>query len=180
MKRIAILLLVISCIVVLVSCKNDEQSLPPKPEGTVLEFWITENVENVDFADYDEIYGWMGAREYLGKGYKSLIDENGEQHYPNEYVSYIISAYPDYADGGSYITGITIADPNVEVYGVSIDSSLEDFDQIFSEMGYEISVAAGSAENAHRAQKDGIVFVFSHRRSITIRAQVSNREGIQF
>ena len=39
------------------------------PKDTTLEFWITDDVKDQDWSEYDEIYGWMGAREFLGSAY---------------------------------------------------------------------------------------------------------------
>lgn len=61
------------------------------PEDTTLEFWITEDVGNVDFSQHSEIHGWMGAREFLGKGYEAIrIPGEGDRH-PRHYVSYRIT-----------------------------------------------------------------------------------------
>ena len=40
---------------------------PPRPKNTTLEFWICDDVSSVDWNGHDEITGWMGAREFLGK-----------------------------------------------------------------------------------------------------------------
>ena len=42
---------------------------PPRPKNTTLEFWICDDVSSVDWNGHDEITGWMGAREFLGKDY---------------------------------------------------------------------------------------------------------------
>ena len=45
---------------------------PPRPKNTTLEFWICDDVSSVDWNGHDEITGWMGAREFLGKGYLEM------------------------------------------------------------------------------------------------------------
>ena len=44
------------------------------------------------------------SREFYGKGYSSVKDEDGNDVKPEHYVTYLITAYPDYADGGEYVT----------------------------------------------------------------------------
>ena len=179
MKKIMSLLLTLSFITTLIGCGNMKQTIPAKPEDTALEFWITENVEDIDFRDYDEIDGWYGAHEYLGKGYQAQIDENNMQIHPDSYVSYRITAYPDYSDGGSYVTYITIAAPDVTLYGLSIQSSMELFDTVFEDMGYQIS-NDDSNDTIHIAEKNGVFFSFEEGKEIHIWVEVSNQERIMF
>lgn len=157
----------------------------PEPEDTTLEFWITENVKNVDFSQHNEIYGWMGAREFYGKGYSSTKDEDGNDVKPEHYVTYLITAYPDYADGGEYVTRIDITDPSVSMYGLTVNSTIEEYDAVFRKMGYVISVEERGVNMIFTATRAGITFELCIRhdgssRMLTIRAEVTNREGIVF
>jgi len=157
----------------------------PEPDDTTLEFWITENVENVDFSQHNEIYGWMGAREFYGKGYSSVKDEDGNDVKPEHYVTYLITAYPDYADGGQFVTRIDITDPNVSVYGLTVNSSIEEYDAVFRKMGYVISVEERGVNTVFTATRAGITFELCIRPdeltpSLAIKAEVTNREGIVF
>ncbi len=54
------------------------------PKDTTLEFWITEDVKDRDWTGHDEIYGWMGAREFLGSGYKKTQDEDGSDTFAQD------------------------------------------------------------------------------------------------
>ena len=156
----------------------------PKAENTTLEFWITENVEGVDFSQHNEIYGWMGAREFYGKGYSSVKDEDGNTVKPTHYVTYLITAYPDHADGGRYVTRIEISDPEVAVYGLTVNSTIEEYEAVFRKMGYVISVEEYGESTVFSATKfDTITFelrINSNESTpvLTIRARVTNREGI--
>lgn len=158
----------------------------PRPDDTSLEFWITDNVESVDFSQHNEIYGWMGAREFYGKGYSSVKDEDGNDVKPEYYVSYLITAYPDYADGGEYVTQIEITDPAVSVYGLTVNSTIEEYDAVFRKMGYLISVEERGEHRLFTAVKnDSITFVFYEGTEngmpmLTIKAKVTNRDGIQY
>ena len=157
------------------------------PKDTTLEFWITEDVKDQDWAGHDEIYGWMGAREFLGSAYKKNPDTDGSDQHPEHYVSYVITAWPDYADGGQFVTDITVTDPAVKVYGLSIASTFEEFDAVFEPLGYELSWGEGAIKT-RVATKDGITFRLTRAvdgnpdvvPQIRISAAVTNREGIVF
>ena len=162
-------------------------SVGEMPENTSLEFWITEDAKDRDWTGHDEIYGWMGAREFLGSGYKKNEDPTGSNQHPEHYVSYVITAWPDYADGGEFVTDITVTDPVVMVYGLTIESTYEEFDAVFEQLGYELSWSEGAIKT-RVATKEGITFGLTRAvednsdvvPQIRISAEVTNREGIVF
>ena len=157
------------------------------PKNTSLEFWITEDVKDRDWTGHDEIYGWMGAREFLGSGYKKTQDEDGSDQHPEHYVSYVITAWPDYADDGQFVTDITVTDPAVTVYGLTIESTYEEIDAVFEQLGYELSWSEGAIKT-RVATKDGITFRLTRAVEdnpdvvpmFRITAAITNREGIVF
>ena len=157
------------------------------PKNTSLEFWITEDVKDQDWTGHDEIYGWMGAREFLGSGYKKNEDPTGSNQHPEHYVSYVITAWPDYADGGEFVTDITVTDPDVKVYGLTIASTYEEFDAVFEPLGYELSWSDGAIET-RVATKNGITFRLTRAVDdnpnvipmFRVSAEVTNREGIVY
>ena len=157
------------------------------PKDTTLEFWITENVKDQDWTGHDKIYGWMGAREFLGSAYKKNEDADGLDQRPEHYVSYVITAWPDYADGGQFVTDIIVTDPAVKVYGLTIASTFEEFDAVFEPLGYELSWSEGAIQT-RVATKDGVTFRLTRAvddnpnvvPQIRISAEVTNREGIVF
>ena len=129
----------------------------------------------------------MGAREFLGSGYKKNEDPTGSNQHPEHYVSYVITAWPDYADGGEFVTDITVTDPDVTVYGLTIESTYEEFDAVFEPLGYELSWSNGAIET-RVATKNGITFRLTRAvddnpnvvPQIRISAEVTNREGIVY
>lgn len=157
------------------------------PKDTTLEFWITENVKDQDWTGHDEIYGWMGAREFLGSAYKKNEDADGLDQRPEHYVSYVITAWPDYADGGQFVTDIIVTDPAVKVYGLTLASTFEEFDAVFEPLGYELSWSEGAIQT-RVAKKDGVTFRLTRAvddnpdvvPQIRISAEITNREGIVF
>jgi len=148
----------------------------PRPE-TDLEFWIAENVDNVDFSEHEPKYGIMGGREYYGSGYVPTVDENGEQRDPEQCVIYTVTSYPDYSSGKSHITRILITDPTVKVYGLTFNSSKEDIKSTMESNGFKLKEYENS--NGQRFEKGKFYIRFSEK-SIVISANVTNILGIQF
>ena len=160
------------------------------PENTSLEFWITQNVDNVDWSGYDGITGWFGAKEYLGRGYRKVHDGPGGGRHPEHYVSYKLTAWPDYADGGWFVTQITVTDPAVRVCGLTVTSSYDEFKQTFESLGFTVYQ---NATGDWIGEKDGItcqmvindtpesgLVIQDTVPVLIITAEVTNREGIVF
>ena len=145
-------------------------NVPDTP--TDLEFDITRNVENFDFSGYAEVTGWFGARQYYGKDYAPAVDGTAPEHY----VTYLITAYPDYADGGQYVTQIEVTDPEVRVKGLTVNSTFEEFRDIFVALGFKVT----KGETAYVAEKGNITYRLTEGKTILITAAVTNREGIIF
>ena len=143
---------------------------------TNLEFWIAENVDDVDFSKYQIKYGMMGGTEYYGTGYVPTVDEYGQQVDPEHCVIYTVSSYPDYANKEKHITQIYITDPQIEFYGITLNSSFEDFEYYIQSQGFEIT---HSNENSRTAEK-GKYSVTITKEWVRIRVDVENKDGIIF
>lgn len=162
--------------------------IPVKPRDTPLEFWIVENVGSVDWSDHDKPYEMYGGQAYLGKDYPlELVD--GSIQIPKEHIIYTVTAWPDYSDHDVYVTEIEITDPTISVYGLTVNSSFEEFDHVFCGQGYDISIDKNECLENHRASKNGITFSLesdafcesSEKESVfIISAEVTNRDGIVF
>ena len=147
----------------------------PMP-GTNLEFWIGENVDDFDFSAYQEKYGLFGGNEYYGAGYVPTIDENGEQVDPERCVIYTVTSYPDYSDKEQHITGIYITDPDISFYGVSLNSSFAEFEDMMQRQGFELT----SSNENHRTASKGKYSITITKEWIRIRVEVENKYGIVF
>lgn len=147
----------------------------PKPD-TNLEFWIGENVDDVDFSKYQEKYGMFGGHEYYGTSYIPTFDEYKQPIDPEHCVLYTVTSYPDYSNKEQHITGIYITDPNIVFYDISLSSSFEDFELSMTEQGFAIT---GSNEN-HRTAEKGKFSITITKEWIRIRVGVENKEGIIF
>ena len=157
--------------------QHDTQQDNALPEpSTNLEFWIAENVDGVDFSEYREKYGLFGGRQYYGKGYLPTEDEYGQQVDPAHCVIYTVTSYPDYADKEQHITCIEITDPEVIVYGITVNSSFEEFERMIPEYGFELQETNGN----NRMARQGKFFVSFDGERIIIQVEVENKDGIIF
>ncbi len=177
MKRLFALALVLVLIVSLFACDNRQtQNNDLSQPITNLEFWIAENVDDVDFSKYQKKYGRMGGTDYYGTGYVPTVDEQGQQVDPKHCVIYTVTSYPDYANKEQHITHIYITDPEIEFYGITLNSSFEDFEYYIQNQGFEITQ---SNENSRTAEKGKYSISFT-KKWIRIRVEVENKEGMVF
>ena len=170
---IAMMLLSMTVLTLLVGCADRGID---KPE-TNLEFWIAENVDAVDFSSYQEKYGMMGGYQYYGSGYVPTVGESGEQTDPEACVIYTVTAYPDYSSGHRHMTGISITDPSVYVYGLTVKSSDAEVQAAMEENGFTRKSGENMAGRIYRKGKFSLTFTEG---CIIIRVDVSNVRGIQF
>lgn len=161
-----------------------KSQIPDRPADTSLEFWITEDVSEMDWKGYDEAYGMFGGYAYLGKDYHLI---NGEV--PQKHIIYTLTAWPDYSDAGWYITGIEITDPAISVYGLTAASTFSDFDNVLTKQGYKIDIEKNEFHEIHHAEKGDVSFILTSgifdesgevESAFIISAEVSNREGLVF
>ena len=193
MKKLFTLVLVMIVIVSICACNNaqlpNDDNKQTQSEDTQqtqnndlskpitkLEFWIAENVDDVDFSKYQIKYGMMGGTEYYGTGYVPTVDEYGQQVDPEHCVIYTVTSYPDYSDKEQHITGIYITDPEIAFYGISLNSSFDDFERLITQQGFEIT---NSNENSRIAEKGKYSITFT-KEWIRIRVEVENKDGIIF
>ena len=141
-------------------------------ENTNFELKFLENVAEKDLSFLVPDYDWFGADAYHNSGY-----QEGDIHY----VHYLVTAYPDYADGGSVVTQIICTDPSVTFFG---GYTVENCDALFlylSGEGFEIINSGDSPSSLTSATKDKISITYdSISKKITFTYEVSNREGIVF
>ena len=176
MKKWVAFLLSIFTLILLVGCSA---SALEKPE-TNLEFWIAENVDDVDFSAYHEKHqiGYMGnSKLYYGSGYQPTIDEDGMQVEPEVYVLYAVAPYPDHTSRKKHITGITIHDPSIVVYGLTVNASDEEIKVTMANNGFDAVEIGNSGDIEWVKDKYHVSFLDG---SIYINVEVSNFWNIQF
>ena len=198
MKKLFVLIIAALICLPLAACRsgNDKAAQIALEEAlkteTDLEFFILDDVIDADFSGFQEIYGWFGAREYAPKRYGISDDGSVPQQIPEQCVRYLVSAWPDHADGGAFVTDITVTDPKVRVFGLTIDSTAEEFIKKCEQLGYKKvekrseadQAANGIKEYACVKSKDGkysiVLEKTSERSTIRINAPVGNRNNILF
>lgn len=101
-----------------------------KPDNTTLSFWITQEVSQDNFKDCEFLPGLMGGDEYLDSRYEAVVteDEEGYKTYsaPAVSVVYTTSGYPDYSSTTSCVTRIVVTDPEITVYGLTMNPETDD------------------------------------------------------
>lgn len=162
-------------------------SEPFMPEQTSLDLWILQDTEPLDLSEYESIPGWFGAEEIYGKGYEQIFVDGEGFTDPDHYVKYLISAWPDYADGGEYITKITITDPAVTFFGLNVESSPEEFDRVLSGKGFlrKKNIDSPDIVTEYKIIWDNGLYYVTLGKSngkcaVVIDAHVSNRDNIIF
>ena len=168
------LLLLFLCAFLLFAVVIFAQRSVPSPE-TNLEFWICDNVDGFDFSEYRQRFGLMGGREFYGTGYVPTTDEDGRQTDPAHCVIYTVTAYPDYASGKQHITRITITDPNIQIWGLTVDASSTDIMTVMEQHGFRHSI-----NDIGLTYRRGNISIRFSKGCITVSAEVTNMFDIQF
>ena len=180
MKRI--IMLGITLVLILICLGGCSSKTIDKPADTNLEFWITEDVTEFDFSSYYSVPGWFGASEYYGIDYEPAgFDEDNFPVEPEHCVKYKVTSYPDYSSKEQHITGIVITDPTITFYGITLESSDDDIIEAMTSNGYtHVQLEENSTYGNCLYFEQGNVTVKFYETEISIRAEVTNRFGIQF
>lgn len=177
MKKLFLLATIL--LLTLCLCTGCSDKIPEKPDDTTLEFWIAEDVSSVDFSTYIARTGVFGAYEYFGCGYGPTV-ENSEQILPQYYVIYTIGGYPDTSDDWNFITCIKITDPEVTVYGITCNSSLDEFDEVMKGFGYKIHEETATMHSATLGKVSFRLVSYNGEGTLSISVEVTNRKGIVY
>lgn len=178
MKKTAIFL-IIATIILFSTASCTENVILPKPNDTDLEFWVGEKTTEDSFKDHQQLFDIFGGEEYLGKGYYT---EDPHSERPDYYVAYTLTAYPDYSsNNGAYdtVTYIYINDPSVRVAGITCNSSAEEFCAVFENLGCTISTSGLAYIATYKDTQISFIPIEGNS-AISIRLEVSNKEGIVF
>ena len=153
MKKLSLVFLILFSMLLLCSCskpsfKPDEKVFFSRPKDTNLEFWISEKFVASDFAACEEYPSTFNTM-YYGTGYKQ-----GDE----KCVVYTIGSYSPNGEEGSYITDITISDPDVFVYALTINSSVEEFETKMQSNGFVVDLSEKG--DCPIAQKGNLTVMF--------------------
>ena len=156
------------CYNYLIAMQNKYTGFPTDPTNTTLEFWITDSISDIDLTGYQtlhrpELIG-IDKNAFFGAGYTSYLDTAGNEIFPDAYVVYATSSYPNTKADGDYITYIEITDPEVYLYGLTVNCTPEEFDQTFKSLGFEVKNLDKSDKKIERqAIKNGIVIIYTRQ-----------------
>ena len=138
-KLIALTLLLCTLTLLLSSCGNSNDVKIEKPEDTNLEYWLLDSPNKKEWTKlYEDILGGT----YLANGYKAVLNESDNLVYPLKYapehsVVYSTENYPIEEIGIKKITGIYITDPEIYVWGLTVNSTREEVVEVMEKMGFE-------------------------------------------
>lgn len=189
-RSLALLTVLIFLLASLISCQSFDSFITDiifvleKPDDTNLDLWIGQNVDNYDFSEHTEEYGWFGCRCYYGKNYEPITfeDEYGYtyQERPEHYVIYHVGGYPDTLSPTQHITRIEITDPSVTLWDLTVNSTYDEFTRVMTELGFEVTSDPHSATNFHTATKGKYEIRYSMGREIVLIIEVTNIVGVVY
>ena len=143
-----------------------------RPEDTNLAFWITQKVETEDFKDCTLLPGMFGGDMYLDSKYEAL--EGDMPSVPDIHVVYTVTKYPDYSSPDLYVTAISITDPTIYVYGLTINASDAQIEERMNELNYK-----NTEYGSRKWEKNNCKINFLEGR-IYMSAHVTNHNNIFF
>lgn len=159
--------------ITLTSCSS--RKYLERPEDTNLLCWITERVEKETLKKCTFLPGGFGSRCYLDNRYEVTYDEFGKEVEPPIHVTYTLSGYPDAKDA-SAVTFISITDPTIYVYGLTMNSKEEDISSVMKAHHFkEKEIESGCKEYV----KNNVSFYFSSS-YIHISAATTNKHHIVY
>lgn len=164
-RIIALILLLCTVTLMFSSCGSEKIE---KPEDTNLEYWL---LDKLDTDSCTELYTtssyYIGT--FLPKEYKATIDENGNLVAPSQVVTYTLLNYPYTDFGAPKISRIDITDPNVYVWGLTINSTRKEIISTMKDRGFEIyDDRPGISITFRLPNEDTLEIHFMHGKSIYI------------
>ena len=99
------------------------------PSDAKLAYWVGDIIDNEEI-DQDFILTEFGKNYYLDHNYTFEILDDGSKNIPKTHIFYFIEKYDD---RHMFVDFIHITDPNITIYGLSINSSENEiFDKLTS------------------------------------------------
>lgn len=144
-------------------------------ETSAFELKFLEDVKNKDLSEFIYHPGFGVS------GYSNAKYADAQTFSEDIIVQYNVTAYPDYADGGSFVTDIYCSDPEVTFYGGYTIASGDCFAEELEAAGYSIERTDSSAYGVgFRATRGNITIFYILNHEFTIRYNVGNRNDIVF
>lgn len=138
------------------------------------------DVSGTDLSSYYAEPGF-GVTAYCNRKYVDGLTEFGLSGL-SPCVYYEVTAWPDYSDGGAYVTRIYCSDDSVGFLGVTLASEWDAIRSALEAAGFTPTERTDIAVENMTATKDGItVTVYRHddgSKTLHISAEVTNKNGI--
>lgn len=151
-------------------CSNSKVN---KPEDGNLEFWLGEIVDESKINQDKFIPGTFGGNMYLDDRYERVQGESMIEA-PKKAILYTVTNYPDYSSKNRAVTYISITDPDITVYGLTINSKQNDIQYKMNKMGFKQDKEATSIYT-----KGDYRFSFTES-FINFSINVTNKDGIVY
>lgn len=165
MKKILSLMLAALLLLSLCGCKNTDKWFLDRPSDTDLSLWITEEVSEAVFSEYTATaYSVLGGNAVYEKGYTSVLTSSGERADPEHFVKYRVDQH---TNGKRYVTLVSVTDPDVRVYGLTVESTLAEFDATMEAAGFTVTAMD---ENLHIAKRYNVEIEFDRRGLLVLHA----------
>lgn len=159
--KIALFILLAALMVFAVGCSSnykEELLYLDEPDDSNLLFYLTEAVDEQDMLDAGctsfDLTGNPYRKTFLDKRYDFDTVVNNTSA-TKCHVTYSISKYPQEANR-YHVTQITIYDPNIKVYGLTINSSIKDIRKAMKKLKF--------SETEYKESEDYSVAIFRRDR----------------
>lgn len=158
----------------------EEQFVKEFNDSSAFELKFLESVENKDLSQFYRDPGF-GCDGYVNLKY-GITDEGAFTKISNaevQAVYYNVTAYPDEADGGQFVTDIICSDPEITFMG---NYTVDDFAGFFNYLkskGFTV-YSTNDTSNGYDATCGNISISGTEGRSIRIYYRVSNKTGIMY
>jgi hypothetical protein len=152
-------------------------------EETTLEYWLYTNIEDMDETKVFQSPSVGAKSDFYESKYEYTKDEHNVATPVGEYVLYHIGGYPDVLSSKKCVVGIVVADPEVNVYGISTKTNFEEAKNVLKSKGFKIVeeeyVYNQQGDVMFIAQKNEITLRFSNN-FISISIPQTNKSGVVF
>lgn len=165
--KIALFILLAVLMVFAVGCSSnykEELLYLDEPDDSNLLFYLTEAVEEQDMLDAGctcfDLAGNPYRKTFLDKRYDFDTVVNNTSA-TKCHVTYSISKYPQEANR-YHVTQISIYDPNIKVYGLTINSSIKDIRKVMKKLKFtETEYKEAEDYSVAMFRRDRFAFIFT-------------------
>ena len=165
--KIALFILLAALMVFAVGCSSnykEELLYLDEPDDSNLLFYLTEAVDEQDMLDAGctcfDLAGNPYRKTFLDKRYDFDTVVNNTSA-TKCHVTYSISKYPQEANR-YHVTQISIYDPNIKVYGLTINSSIKDIRKVMKKLKFtETEYKEAEDYSVVMFRRDRFAFIFT-------------------